>query len=183
MVIALCTLSLRAQPGTAAATKIAVFDSDALGDDKTGVKKLVAAFRQIETNIKPLRDEIQGLRTRYDAAVAIVNKPPPGMDQKAIAAKADEAESIKSDIERKQQDGQKALEKRTKELTDPIYQEINTELLAYAKARGFDMVFDLSKLAGIALVLNPAIDITAAFIAEYNTKHPLVPAGVPVKTP
>ena len=185
VIIALCAAlsSLRAQPPTAAATKIAVFASDALGDDKTGVKKLIAAFRQIEIDIKPLRDEIQGLRVRYDAAAAIVNKPPPTMDPKAIAAKADEAESLKSDIERKQQDGQKLLAKRTKELTDPIYQEINTELIAFAKGRGFDIVFDQSKLAGVAIVLNPGIDITTAFIAEYNSKHPLVPAGVPVKTP
>jgi len=183
MIVALCGASLRAQPAQVAASKIAVFDSDALGDDKTGAKKLIAAFRQLDGEFKEKGGELRALRAKYDALMKSVDDTRSTADPVVIRKKLDEAESIKLDIERKQQDGQKALEKRTKELTDPIYQEINTELMAYTKARGYDMVFDVSKLAGIAIVLNPAIDITTAFIAEYNTKHPLVPTGVPVKTP
>jgi hypothetical protein len=34
------------------------------------------------------------------------------------------------------------------------------------------MILDISKLAPAVLTVNPAMDVTAAFIADFNTKNP-----------
>jgi Skp family chaperone for outer membrane proteins len=157
--------------------KFAIIDTDAFSDQASGIKRLVAAFQTVEREFKPRRDEIQGLRTRYDALVKQINDTQKVADQKALAALADQADALKSDIERKQQDGQKALDRRVQELTGPVYQDIGQALQAYAKARGLSVVFDVSKMQGVVMVVNDGIDITGAFIADYNQRNPATAAA------
>src|SRR3982750_4290694 len=49
--------------------KFAIIDTEAFGDQKEGIQRLVAAFQAVEREFKPRRDDIQNLRTRYDALV------------------------------------------------------------------------------------------------------------------
>ncbi|HWW75635.1 MAG TPA: hypothetical protein VNZ44_09575, partial [Pyrinomonadaceae bacterium] len=92
--------------------KIAIIDSDAFSDQKGGIQRLVAAFQTVEREFKPRRDELQTLRTKYDAIVKQANDTKAVADQKSLAALADQADTLKKDIERRQEDGQRALEKR-----------------------------------------------------------------------
>ena len=48
---------------------------------------------------------------------------------------------------------------------------------AYAKARGLSVVFDVSKMQGVVMVVDGGIDITNAFIADYNTRNPAATAA------
>jgi Skp family chaperone for outer membrane proteins len=167
------TASAPAQGGaTIAEGKFAIVDTDAFNDPKEGIQRLVAAFQVVEREFKPRRDEIQQLKNRYDALVKEINDTKSVADQKALAAKADQVDSLKSDIERRQQDGQKALDKRVQELTAPLYQDIGNALQAFARARGVSVVFDVSKMQGVVMVVNDGVDITSAFIAEYNQRNP-----------
>jgi Skp family chaperone for outer membrane proteins len=171
--------------GTAIAEgKFAIIDTEAFGDQKEGIQRLVAAFQTVEREFKPRRDEITTLRTRYDALVKEIN------DTKAVAApaalqtKADQASQLEIEIKRKQEDGQKALDKRVQDLTGPVYQDIGNALQAFARARGLSVVFDVSKMQGVVMVIDGGIDITNAFIAEYNQRNPATastatPAGRP----
>ncbi|MBV9926529.1 MAG: OmpH family outer membrane protein [Acidobacteria bacterium] len=152
--------------------KFAIIDTEAFGDQKEGIQRLVAAFQTVEREFKPRRDELQGLRNRYDGLVKEINDTKAVADQKALQAKADQAEQLKTEIERKQQDGQKALDKRVQDLTGPVYQDIGNALQAYAKARGLSVVFDVSKMQGVVMVVDGGIDITSAFIADYNARNP-----------
>jgi len=169
---------------TVAEGKFAIIDTEAFGDQKEGIKRLVAAFQTVEREFKPRRDEITNLKTRYDALVKEVNDTKAVAAPAALQAKADQAEALKVEIERKQQDGQKALDKRVQDLTGPVYQDIGNALQAYAKARGLSVVFDVSKMQGVVMVVNEGVDITGAFIAEYNQRNPATastatPAGRP----
>jgi Skp family chaperone for outer membrane proteins len=157
---------------TVAEGKFAIIDTEAFGDQKEGIKRLVAAFQAVEREFKPRRDEIQTLRTRYDTLVKQANDTKSVADQKSIATLADQAEQLKVEIERKQQDGQKSLDKRVQELTGPVYQDIGNALQAYAKARGLTVVFDVSKMQGVVMVVDGSVDITNAFIADYNQRNP-----------
>jgi Skp family chaperone for outer membrane proteins len=152
--------------------KIAIIDSDAFSDQKAGIQRLVAAFQTVEREFKPRRDELQTMRTRYESLVKEINDTKSVADQKALAAKADQAETLKKDIERRQEDGQRALEKRVQELTGPVFQDIGTALQAFAAQRGITVVFDISKTGNAMMVVNTAADITDAFIAEYNQRNP-----------
>jgi Skp family chaperone for outer membrane proteins len=152
--------------------KIAIIDSDAFSDQKAGIQRLVAAFQTVEREFKPRRDELQTMRTRYDALVKQANDTKAVADQKSLAALADQAETLKNDIERRQQDGQRALEKRVQELTGPIFEDVGKALQAFAATRGITLVFDVSKTGNAMMVVNNAVDITDAFIADYNQRNP-----------
>ena len=168
---------------TVAEGKFAIIDTDAFGDQKDGIKRLVAAFQAVEREFKPRRDELQGLQTRYQALVKEINDTKAVADQKALAAKADTAAQLEIEIKRKQEDGQKALDKRVQELTGPVYQDIGNALQAFAKARGLSVVFDVSKMQGVVMVVDGGIDITNAFIADYNTRNPAATAAAAPATP
>jgi Skp family chaperone for outer membrane proteins len=184
VVIAAACSTLNAQPAPAsAATKVAIIDTEMFGDPKGGIKRITVAFEQISREFKPRMDELQALRAKYDALIKSASDTRSVAAPETIRQKYDEAETLNNDIKRKQEDGQKALDKRTKDLTGPIYDDIGKALQAYAKQRGIDVVLDVSKLAAAMMVINEAVDITAAFTAEYNAKSTALPAGVPVKTP
>ena len=152
--------------------KFAIIDTDAFSDQKEGIKRLVAAFQTVEREFKPRRDEIQTLETRLNALAKEINDTKSVADQKALAAKADQAETLKEEIERKRNAGQRDLNKRVQELTEPIYKDIGSALEAFARARGLSVVFDVSKMQGVVMVVNNSVDITNAFIAEYNQRNP-----------
>lgn len=152
--------------------KVAIIDTDAFADQQNGVKRLVNAFGTLDREFKPRRDEIQQMRTRYEALLKQIQDTQKVANQQSLAQLADQAETLKKEIERKQEDGQRALEKRAKELTDPIYQDIGNALQAYARQRGITLVFDVSKMGGVVMVVNNAVDITDAFVADYNQRNP-----------
>jgi Skp family chaperone for outer membrane proteins len=140
----------------------------------------VAAFQTVEREFKPRRDEVQALQTRYEALAKEINDTKNVADPKAIAAKADQATQLETEIKRKQEDGQKDLEKRVQTLTQPIYQDIGNALQAFAKQRGLSVVFDISKMQGVVMVVNDSVDITDAFIADYNQRNPATTASTTV---
>ena len=168
------------QGGAAAAIaegKFAIIDTDAFNDQTNGIKRLVAAFQTVEREFKPRRDEIQGLRTRLEALVKEIESTKAVAAPAALQAKAEQAQQLETEIKRKQEDGQKALDKRVQDLTGPVYQDIGNALQAFARARGLTVIFDVSKMQGVVMVVNESIDITAPFIAEYNQRNPATAAA------
>lgn len=169
---------------TIAEGKFAVVDTDAFQDPKEGIARLVSAAATVDREFKPRRDEIQQLQTRYEALGKQIQDTQKVADPKALQNLVDQAETLKSDIERKQQDGQRAIQKRWAELSGPIFTDINNALRAYAQARGISVVFDLSKMEGVVMVVNPqGIDLTAGFIADYNQRNPASTAAAAPATP
>jgi Skp family chaperone for outer membrane proteins len=166
--------SAPAQTGgaTIAEGKFAVVDTDAFLDAKQGIQRLIAAYQTVEREFKPRRDELQSIKTRYDGIVKQINDTQKVADQKALAALADQAETLKIEMEQKQQAGQRDLDKRIRALTDPINLDLQNALMAFARARGVSVVFDISKMANVMMLVNNSVDITDAFIAEYNQRNP-----------
>src|ERR1700755_1427676 len=131
-----------AQGGAIAEGKFAVVDTDAFQDPKEGIARLVSAAATVDREIKPRRDEIQQLQTRYEALGKQIQDTQKVADPKALQNLVEQAETLKNDIERKQQDGQRAIQKRWAELSGPIFTDINNALRASAQARGISVVFD-----------------------------------------
>src|SRR4051812_22750864 len=117
-----------AQGTTIAEGKFAVVDTDLFQDPKDGIARLVSAAATVDREFKPKRDEIQQLQARYDGLAKQIQDTQKVADQKALAGLADQAETLKIDIEHKQQDGQRAIQKRWQELSGPIFTDINNAL-------------------------------------------------------
>lgn len=174
------------QTAPAANAKVALIDTGAFADPKAGITKFLNAYKALDSEFKPARDELVGLNTRIDTLKKEIdqlqtraNTSPPDVNAIVVSInqKTDEVTRLQTDFKRKQEDGQSRIARREREVTDPIWKEVGDAILVYGKTKNIDILIDLSKLAGAVLMLNETVDITDAFIKEFNAKT----SGVPVR--
>ena len=149
--------------------KLATINSDAFSDPKSGVSRLIGAYTKVDLQMKDKRDELIRINAEIEGLIKELNDTKVIADQKTLQAKSEKVEQLKVDLKRKSEDAQALYERRIKEVTEPIYSELMIALEVYSKKRGIDCVLDTKVSPGI-FVFNSAMDITAAFIAEFNAK-------------
>jgi outer membrane protein len=166
-----------AQPANVAIgeAKVALINTQAFADEKVGIQRIVSSVKRVDGEFTTRRNELQGLRTRYETLVKEIDATKTVADSAALSRKADEAETLKRDIERKAQDAQSAYEKRMRETLNPLQEDVYKALEAFAKARGITVIIDASQVPILYSV--DQIDITRAFIAEYNQRNPATSAA------
>ncbi|HXI25642.1 MAG TPA: OmpH family outer membrane protein [Pyrinomonadaceae bacterium] len=156
-------------------SKIALVDTDAFLDEKQGITKLVTAAKAVEAEFQPRRTELQSLQQQIDKATADLQKVQAVQDPKLSAQQQDKIDTMKKDMQRKGEDAQAAYQKRLQDKLGPVYEDIGKALDAYAKAHGITMVLDVTKIQGIVSA-DGSLDITKAFIVEFNSKNPATAA-------
>lgn len=152
-------------------TKIALVNTDEFADEKTGIFRLVAAMKRVNTEFQPRQTEMQGLQAQIDKATTDLNKAAPVQDPKVTQQQSDKIEQMKTEFKRKGEDAQAAYQKRLQEVLGPVYDDIGKALDAYAKAHGITLILDVTKIQGIVSA-SESLDITKAFITEFNSKNP-----------
>jgi outer membrane protein len=169
-------------PGTAAGNmpdaRIALVNTDDFADEKTGIVRLVAAMKRVDGEFQPRRTDLQGLQQQIEKATADLNKAAPVQDPKVTAQQNEKIEQMKKDFQRKGEDAQAAYQKRLQEVLGPVYDEIGKALDAFAKAHGITLILDVTKIQGI-LSASESLDITRAFITEFNSKNPATASLTP----
>ena len=156
-------------------SKIALIDSSAFGDEKQGIVRIVTALKKLNAEFQPRQNELQTLQQQIDKATADLQKVQPVQDPKLSAQQQDKIDTMKKDLQRKGEDAQAAFNKRQEEILSPILEEIGKALDVYAKAHGITMILDVTKLPGIVSA-SDSLDITKAFIVEFNSKNPATAA-------
>lgn len=162
--------------------KVAVIDTSAFADEQTGIRRIVEALRRIEAEFTPRSKELEQMRARYDQLVNDINntKGAP-VDQATLQRKADEAEQLKRDIQRKSEDAKAAYEKRVGDVMKPLQDEVFKSLDAYARENGIAIIIDASQVP--LLYGSQSVDITQNFINIYNQRNPATAAtGAPAST-
>ena len=152
--------------------KIAIVYAAAFQDGKAGIARLAAAANRVDSEFQPRRTELQGMQTRYNTLIQNIEKQRAVADPATLQKQVEEADRLKTEMERKQQDGQRDYQRRFGEVMAPLFDDIGKALDAFAKQRGINVIIDASKLEGAIFVTNNAVDITNAFIAEYNQRNP-----------
>src|SRR5688572_23793277 len=155
-------------------TKMAFIDTGAFGDEKGGITRYVNAVKKVEREFQPRQTELVTLQNRIKAIADEISKLSGNsvVDPKTIQAKQDEGERLQRDLKYKKEQADADFTKRYQEEVSPISTDIGKALDQFATQRGITMILDISKLAPAILTVNPAMDVTAAFIAEYNGKNP-----------
>ena len=156
-------------------SKIALIDSSAFGDEKQGIARIVTALKKLNAEFQPRQNELQTLQQQIDKATADLQKVQSVQDPKLTAQQADKIDTMKKDLQRKGEDAQAAFNKRQEEILSPILEDIAKALDVYAKAHGITMILDVTKLPGIVSA-SDSLDITKAFIVEFNSKNPATAA-------
>jgi outer membrane protein len=171
-----------ATPATAASTsvnvpdsKVAVIDSSAFGNPKEGITKFVNALKRVDSEFQPRRTELEGMQQQIEKMTADLQKAAPVQDPKVTQQQQDKIDQMKKDAQRKAEDAEAAFNKRIQDVLPPLYDEIGKALETFAKARGINLILDVSKVQGV-FALSDALDITKAFIADYNSKNPATAA-------
>lgn len=172
-------------PATAGSTtgnvpeaKVALVDTDAFLDEKVGIQRLIAAAKKLESEFQPRRAELQTLQGQVDKMTADLQKAAPVQDPKVSAQQQDAIDTKKRDITRKTEDAQSAYQTRMQALLGPVYDDISKALDAFAKAHGITLILDVTKVQGIVSA-DGSLDITKAFITEFNSKNPATASLTP----
>lgn len=158
--------------------KIAFIDTGAFSDDKGGITRFVNAMKSLEREFKPRQDELTTMQTKINAIADDIKKTQNVADPKAIQAKQDEGERLVRELDFKKKDAEAAFQKRYQEVVGPISDDITKSIDGFRAARGYTMILDINRLAqmGAILSINDSVDVTKAFIAEYNSKNPATAA-------
>ena len=161
-------------------SKLAVIYTEFFLDQKTGIAKFNTVVNKLNGEFQKPKDELTQLQTRATSLETEINKlreAPEGapVDQRSLQAKIDQLDQMKKDIQRKAEDAQAAYNRRRAELFNPLQDEIGKALEAFAKARGINVIIDGTSVP--LLYAADSIDITRAFIAEFNSKNPVTAAS------
>ena len=169
-----------AAPATQQATvaipdsKIAMIYSDAFMDPKTGIAKFSSLLSTLNREFQPRQTELQGLQTRINTLTKEINDTQNVADPNAIRTKRDQLDQLNTEFKRKGEDAEAAYGKRRQDIFLPLQQDIAKALEAFAKARGITVIVDGSQVPVVYAADN--IDITRAFINEFNSKNPATAA-------
>ena len=163
-------------------SKVAVVYSDAFMDPKAGIAKFGSVLAKLNGEFQKIKDDLTAMQARAQTLEDEINKlrsAPEGtpIDQRALQAKIDQLEQLKKDIQRKAEDAQNAYNRRRNELFEPLQREIAAALEVFAKARGINVLIDSSAVPLMYAAEN--IDITRAFITEFNSKNPVAASATP----
>jgi Skp family chaperone for outer membrane proteins len=157
-------------------SKMALIYSEAFLDAKNGIARFNSLLGTLNREFQPRQTELTALAQRIEQLTKEIN------DQRAVAApaslqqKQDQLDQLKKDYQRKGEDAEAAYTRRRQEIFAPLQQDIGKALEAFAKARGITVIVDGSQVPVVYAA--DSIDITRAFIADFNAKNPAT-ASVP----
>jgi len=155
-------------------SKMALIYSDAFLDPKNGIAKFTSISNTLEREFQPRKTELQNLQTRINTLTKEISDTQAVADPNTIRQKRDQLDQANIEFKRKGEDAQAAFEKRRQEIFLPLQQDIAKALEAYAKSRGITVIVDGSSVP-FAYAAD-SIDITRAFIADFNSKNPATAA-------
>jgi len=160
-------------------SKMAVIYTDMFLDQKTGISKFTNLVTKLNSEFQKPKDDLTQMQTRattLESEIGKLREAPEGtpIDQRSLQAKIDQLDQLKKDIQRKGEDAQASYNKRRQELFAPLQDELGKALEAFAKARGINVIIDAAQVP--LLYASESIDITRAFITDFNTKNPVTAA-------
>jgi Skp family chaperone for outer membrane proteins len=163
-------------------SKMGVIYTEAFLDQKTGILKFNNLITKLNDEFKKQKDDLTQMQQRQaqlQDEISKLQSAPAGtpIDQKSITTKVDQFEQLKKDIQRKGEDAQGAYNRRRNELFGPLQEEIGRALEAFAKARNINVIIDGTQVPLIYAA--SSIDITQAFISDFNSKNPVTAATTP----
>ena len=155
-------------------SKIALIDTSMFADEKNGIFRYVDAAKSVQAEFKPRTDELANLQNRLNALATEIETlmKAPAPDQKTIQAKQQQGGSLQAEFKLKKDRLDEDVSKRYEQVIAPVSNLIGASMDQFARSRGITLTLDMSKMLPAILTAVPAIDLTQAFIAEFNSKNP-----------
>lgn len=156
-------------------SRIALIDTSVFADEKAGIFRFVDAVKAIEPEFRARNQELTNLQNRITALAEEIKKLRQApTNERTIQAKVEEGTRLRQDFDTRKQRLDEDVARRYEEVTLPISQQIGSAMDEFARQRGITMTLDFSKLLPALLTAVPAVDVTQAFIADFNRKNPRI---------
>lgn len=155
-------------------SKIALIYSDAFLDAKTGIARFNTLVSTLNREFQPRQTELQTMQQKVQALTDDITKTAAVADPKTLQAKQEQLDQMKKDFQRKGEDAQVAYDRRRKEMFTPLQEDIGKALEVYAKGHNINVIIDGSQVPLVYAA--DALDITRAFINDFNSKNPATAA-------
>ena len=165
-------------------SKIAVIYSGAFQDPKEGIARFAATINKLNAEFQPIQNELNQTAQRLNALQEEIKKMQQGTTPatpQQIQAKIDQFDEQKKAYERKGEDARTSYQQRRGQLLMPLQEDVGKALDAFGKANGITMIIDGTQVPLVYAA--DAIDVTKAFIADYNRKNPATAAVTPPNRP
>ena len=151
-------------------SKMAMIYSDAFLDPKNGIARFNSLLGTLNREFQPRQAELQALQTRINTLAKEIDDTQNVAAPDSIRQKRDQLAQLNTEFKRKGEDAEAAYAKRRQEIFTPLQQDIGKALEVFAKARGITVIVDGSQVPVVYAA--DSIDITRAFISEFNSKNP-----------
>jgi Skp family chaperone for outer membrane proteins len=163
--------------GNVPESKIALIYSEAFLDAKLGIARFNTLVTSLNREFQPRQTELTSMQQKIQQLTDDITKTAPVADPKTLQQKQDQLDQLKKDFQRKGEDAQAAYDRRRKEMFSPLQEDIGKALEAYAKGHNINVIIDGSQVPLVYAA--DALDITRAFINEFNSKNPATAAVTP----
>jgi outer membrane protein len=151
-------------------SKMAMIYSDAFLDPKTGIARFSTLLGTLNREFQPRQAELQALQTKINTLAKEIDDTQNVAAPDSIRQKRDQLAQLNTEFKRKGEDAEAAYTKRRQDIFLPLQQDIGKALEAFAKARGITVIVDGSQVPVVYAA--DSIDITRAFISDFNSKNP-----------
>lgn len=162
-------------------SRIALIDTSMFGDEKIGIWRYVDAAKSVQTEFLSRTNDLQNLQNRLNTLATEIQTlaKAPVPDQKTMQAKQQLGESLQQEWKTKKDRLDEDVTKRYDQVIAPISNQIGLAMDQFVRQRGITMTLDASKLLPAILTALPAMDLTQAFIADFNSKNPRTAGPTP----
>jgi Skp family chaperone for outer membrane proteins len=158
-------------------SKMAMIYSDAFLDPKTGIARFNTLLTTLNREFQPRQAKLTNLQTRITTLTKEINDTQAVADPNTIRQKREQLDQANLEYKREGEDAEAAYNRRRQEIFLPLQQDIGKALEVFAKSRGITVIVDGSQVPVVYAA--EAIDITRAFINEFNAKNPATAAVAP----
>lgn len=162
-------------------SKMAVIYSEAFQDAKNGIARFTFTLNKLNGEFQKVQDELTQTAARLKGLQEEITRlQQAGATTPAqIQTKIDSLDAQKRDYTRKGEDAKAQYQRRYQELFQPLQEDVTRALDKYGKDRGLTMIIDGSQTPILYVADN--MDITKAFISDYNLKNPSTAQATPPK--
>jgi Skp family chaperone for outer membrane proteins len=162
-------------------SKMALIYSEAFQDPKTGIARFNVTLNKLNGEFQKVQDDLTQTAQRLKLLQDEINKlqQAGGATPAQIQTKIDSLDQQKREYTRKGEDAKAQYQKRYQDLFMPLQDDVSKALDIYAKAHGITLVIDGSQVP--ILYAAESMDVTKAFISEYNSKNPATAQAITPK--
>ena len=174
------TISAPPQTAGVPRSKIAVIYSGAFQDAKEGITRFAATVTKLNAEFQPVQNELTQTAQRLNALQEEIKKMQQGATPatpQQTQAKIDQFDAQKKAYDRKGEDARTDYQRRLREVLMPLQEDVGKALDVFGKANGITMIIDGTQVPLVYAA--DTIDVTKAFIADYNRKNPATAAATP----